>query len=344
MSSSNSPPASSGTLHLTSSPTTSHNSIESININAKEQHLPPLTKDSPHPTSTSPPTNPSSITDFASQQLPSLSTTHPFSAPTPPSPSLSAAPTKPPLDRRATELAAREAKAHIRSILREDWEWPPQSPSPQPECHALSWREREHSDEDNDTLPSSTSTTDDESIATDANSTTTTPSRKRKRRATLLLQEEVSQNGGLRLWHARRNHWSGARHPPSSPSALSTPASPIQIPIPPPLLPPTNPIRSSITESTYPAIYSKVVVQGLSPTVPINLADMVRACVMGWKKDGEWPPKGAEEAERAAAAAQAHRGRGRRLARRGVGRVKRVLGLGVGHAGGVEGGGGEGGG
>lgn len=75
--------------------------------------------------------------------------------------------------------------------------------------------------------------------------------------------------------------------------------------------------------------------------MPINLADMVRACVMGWKKDGEWPPRPAqmEEADRAAAAAAAaHRGRGRRLARRGVGRVKRVLGLG--HAG--EGVGGEG--
>lgn len=67
----------------------------------------------------------------------------------------------------------------------------------------------------------------------------------------------------------------------------------------------------------------------------------MRACVMGWKKDGEWPPKGAED-QAEGAAAQQHRGRGRRLARRGVGRVKRVLGLGVGGGGEGQGVGGEG--
>lgn len=63
------------------------------------------------------------------------------------------------------------------------------------------------------------------------------------------------------------------------------------VPIVPPLLSPSNPIRSSITPSIYPSIYSKIIVQGLTPTVPINLADLTRAMVQGWKADGQWPPK-----------------------------------------------------
>ncbi|OJJ76566.1 hypothetical protein ASPBRDRAFT_116605 [Aspergillus brasiliensis CBS 101740] len=52
-----------------------------------------------------------------------------------------------------------------------------------------------------------------------------------------------------------------------------------------------NPIRASITPAMYPSIYSKVVIQGLTPTVPINLADVTKAMVQGWKSDGQWPPK-----------------------------------------------------
>lgn len=63
------------------------------------------------------------------------------------------------------------------------------------------------------------------------------------------------------------------------------------IPVVPPLLPPTNPIRASITPAVYPSLYSKVVVQGIAPTVPINLSDMIKAIVEGWKSDGQWPPK-----------------------------------------------------
>ncbi|KAL1984955.1 hypothetical protein VTN96DRAFT_8511 [Rasamsonia emersonii] len=63
------------------------------------------------------------------------------------------------------------------------------------------------------------------------------------------------------------------------------------IPVVEPLLPKSNPIRSSITPALYASIYSKVVVQGLTPTIPINLADMTKALVEGWKADGQWPPK-----------------------------------------------------
>lgn len=63
------------------------------------------------------------------------------------------------------------------------------------------------------------------------------------------------------------------------------------LPIPPPLLPPANPMRASITPALYNSIYEKVVVHSLQPSCPINLSDMVHACVAGWKRDGEWPPR-----------------------------------------------------
>lgn len=64
-----------------------------------------------------------------------------------------------------------------------------------------------------------------------------------------------------------------------------------EVPIPPPLLSPSNILRASITPKAYPQIYSKVVLRSLTPAVPINLADMTRALVDGWKADGQWPPR-----------------------------------------------------
>lgn len=78
-------------------------------------------------------------------------------------------------------------------------------------------------------------------------------------------------------------------HDPS-PSPYSV-ADESYIPIVPSILSETNPIRASITPSMYPSIYSKVIVQSLTPTVPINLADVTKAMVQGWKADGQWPPK-----------------------------------------------------
>lgn len=63
------------------------------------------------------------------------------------------------------------------------------------------------------------------------------------------------------------------------------------LPIPPPLLPPANPMRASIQPQLYNSIYEKVVLHSLQPSCPINLSDMIRACVSGWKRDGEWPPR-----------------------------------------------------
>ncbi|KAL9618512.1 MAG: hypothetical protein Q9160_006768 [Pyrenula sp. 1 TL-2023] len=63
------------------------------------------------------------------------------------------------------------------------------------------------------------------------------------------------------------------------------------LPIQPPLIPPSNPIRAAIGPSMYPTIYSKVVVQGLAPSVPVPLTHIVKSLILGWKEEGNWPPR-----------------------------------------------------
>ncbi|KAI0884852.1 uncharacterized protein GGS22DRAFT_147577 [Annulohypoxylon maeteangense] len=66
------------------------------------------------------------------------------------------------------------------------------------------------------------------------------------------------------------------------------------IPIPQPILPAATPMRASITPTAYSTIYDKIVIQSATPSCPVNLNDVIRACVVGWKRDGEWPPRAAE--------------------------------------------------
>ncbi|KND92694.1 hypothetical protein TOPH_02628 [Tolypocladium ophioglossoides CBS 100239] len=63
------------------------------------------------------------------------------------------------------------------------------------------------------------------------------------------------------------------------------------VPIGQPLLPPTNPLRASISPAVYLNLYDKVILNNLQPACPVNLSDMLRSCVAGWKRDGEWPPR-----------------------------------------------------
>jgi hypothetical protein len=63
------------------------------------------------------------------------------------------------------------------------------------------------------------------------------------------------------------------------------------IPVAPPFISDDNPVRATIMPSIYPSIYTKVVVQGMTPTMPVNLAHLTKAMVQGWKSDGQWPPK-----------------------------------------------------
>ncbi|KAF1963126.1 hypothetical protein CC80DRAFT_434596, partial [Byssothecium circinans] len=150
-------------------------------------------------------------------------------------------------------------------------------------------------------------------------------SKKRKKREQ--LQEECSVNEGLRIFCERRDRWTGVdsvrkyalggkralssdvstpmetdtQASPTTPDSAPTnrthsqpiPTSPEPlIPIAPTLLP-DNPTRQAIGPKTYSDIYSKIVLQSRTPSVPINLADMTKALVQGWKENGEWPPKAA---------------------------------------------------
>ncbi|KAJ4151289.1 hypothetical protein LMH87_011999 [Akanthomyces muscarius] len=84
-------------------------------------------------------------------------------------------------------------------------------------------------------------------------------------------------------------------------STANTPATsteetrtyPVQtlLPLAQPILPPSNPLRASITPNVYLGLYDKVILHNLQPSCPINLSDMLRSCVTGWKRDGEWPPR-----------------------------------------------------
>ncbi|WPH04205.1 Hypothetical protein R9X50_00709400 [Acrodontium crateriforme] len=76
----------------------------------------------------------------------------------------------------------------------------------------------------------------------------------------------------------------------SSPPASSLPSLPSMIPVAPIILP-NHPIRRRMNPDMYPQIYTKVILQSRTPSVPINLQTLVNAMVKGWKDDGEWPPK-----------------------------------------------------
>lgn len=67
------------------------------------------------------------------------------------------------------------------------------------------------------------------------------------------------------------------------------------LPIYPPLFPTSHTLRSRIKPAAYPTIYSKVVLQSLTPNVPIPLTHMIGALVDGWKSEGNWPPQNAAE-------------------------------------------------
>ena len=146
---------------------------------------------------------------------------------------------------------------------------------------------------------------------------------RRRARRHRLLEQEMAWNEGLRIWTTRRDLWVGAvtKRPDraahsavqqSSPSRKTETRQPGEIPsmqetddvemindyhegpylpIYPPLLSASHSLRSRIKSTAYPTIYSKVVIQGLAPNVPIPLNHMINALVNGWKAEGNWPPQ-----------------------------------------------------
>lgn len=146
-----------------------------------------------------------------------------------------------------------------------------------------------------------------------------------------------------------------------SPSTTTDPNSPFSqegpwLPIYPPLIPEEDSVRLRIKPAAYTTIYSKIVVQSLSPNVPIPLTHMIPALVEGWKAEGNWPPppsimapqdvkKGRKssaflrwrkehQAEMRGAEAVTFNEDGKSRVRRSIGIMKKVLG--AGHGDGLE--------
>ncbi|KAG9958072.1 hypothetical protein KCU61_g8636, partial [Aureobasidium melanogenum] len=144
---------------------------------------------------------------------------------------------------------------------------------------------------------------------------------RRRRRRQQRFEDEMKENIGLAHWSAQRNKWTGAQdrtrlaqqnsfaaklspgqlqspqtpspnHTTSSSSTLTEaiPDTDLSIPVAPPLLP-GDPIRDRINKSAYSDIYTKVILQGRTPSIPISLTDVTRSLVHGWKEEGQWPPK-----------------------------------------------------
>lgn len=78
---------------------------------------------------------------------------------------------------------------------------------------------------------------------------------------------------------------------PAAPTDPKTLPVETLLPLAQPILPPENGLRACITPATYHSLYDKIVLHNMTPSCPINLADMMQTCVSGWKRDGEWPPK-----------------------------------------------------
>ncbi|MCJ1350088.1 MAG: hypothetical protein MMC33_000069 [Icmadophila ericetorum] len=280
--------------------------------------------------------------------------------------------------------AAQSVRQDLRTNLQGDWEWPiKSSPRASPRNRIdkdTKWREREL---DTSSASSRTQTPDPYKFMSPDSLGEALLTDRRKRQQSMV--EEMSWNEGLKSYVQRRNAWTGGLMLPrpsdfemaslnpsgdfSLPLELQsqknnpendethntyTATQPIisqgadlieLVPLPKPLFPPDNSIRSSITPTTYPTIYSKVVVQNNTPTIPINLTDVTRAMVAGWKADGEWPPKPSvlepsigrrryREAEEwlesqsvVNTSQEKTKGDMFGLATRGVGRMRRALGL-----------------
>ncbi|KAF1924720.1 uncharacterized protein M421DRAFT_71913 [Didymella exigua CBS 183.55] len=260
----------------------------------------------------------------------------------------------------SNQAAARAAKRFLDERTRTDWAFPllppPRDSGDEEVRCAVAFRERYYGESETGSLPvAKAEFSPDAAYKFDSpdaigDAVGRTRERKRKRRR-MRLEEEMAENEGLRIWVQRRDAWTGAasvrRYGPEA--EADTTAQDVEpdtfdlVPVAPRLLP-TNAIRASITPKSYPDIYAKIVSSSRTPSVPINLADMTRALVQGWKDTNEWPPKiGALDplaGRRRGAGAVLGGGAGREGAgfihrhphlEKGVGSVRKILHLDGGH-------------
>ncbi|KAH0402993.1 hypothetical protein KCU89_g2589, partial [Aureobasidium melanogenum] len=193
---------------------------------------------------------------------------------------------------------------------------------PAPTEEATEWRPRYYSDgedsaSDNDDNHAPPAYDTPDSVGRDLEARR----ERRRRRRQQRFEDEMKENIGLAHWSAQRNKWTGAQdrsrlaqqnssaaklspgqsQSPQTPSPAHTtfssstlteaiPDTDLSIPVAPPLLP-GDPIRHRINEKAYSDIYTKVILQGRTPSIPISLTDVTRSLVHGWKEEGQWPPK-----------------------------------------------------
>jgi hypothetical protein len=276
-------------------------------------------------------------------------------------------------DMDTNQKAARAARRFLTERVRNDWDWPDVpdcSTVPDEEIRAVvEFRERyygtsasEETEAEAEAGPVASPYKFDSPDSIGDAVEQKRENRKRKRRAA--QNEEMSWNDGLSTFVQRRDAWTGAAatkkygmeardhvlpvdsdapkstssdtlvSPPEASSETNDPADPL-IPLAPRLLA-GNPIRASIKPEAYGEIFNNIVVTNRSPSVPVNLADMTRALVYGWKELGEWPPKQgpldplAGRKRTAFAGMKSESGRDPFLAhhphmKRGVDSVKRIL-------------------
>jgi hypothetical protein len=225
----------------------------------------------------------------------------------------------------SNQTAARAAKRFLQDRVRNDWAYPEAPPvwsaSDAEVRDARDFRERYYGEsESSDSSPGGDEPGPYKFDSPDSigNAVTQTRDARRKRRKDRLA-EEMQHNEGLRIWVERRDLWTGAtsvskygtrRRANSSTPAVDGQNGNGDTSLPPeslllakmdsdtfdvvpvaPLLLDSNPIRASITPKAYSDIYQKIVASSRTPSVPINLADMTKALVQGWKDSDEWPPR-----------------------------------------------------
>ena len=133
--------------------------------------------------------------------------------------------------------------------------------------------------------------------------------------ADLTLDDRLAIKGheiGISVFEARRDAWTGAvristsgdqketlRSPishqttkdsdkPGSTGDYSSETSQIFVPVPPYWLPDYETRAQCRREENYADIFTKFVASSTKANLPINLHDVVRSCVVGWKLDGTW--------------------------------------------------------
>ncbi|KAF2829680.1 hypothetical protein CC86DRAFT_391781 [Ophiobolus disseminans] len=204
----------------------------------------------------------------------------------------------------SNQTAARAAKRFLEDRIRSDWAYPDVPPewsaSDEEVRDARDFRERYYGESESGDSSGGEEAGpyrfDGPDSIGDVVARTREARRKRRRER---LEAEMQDNPGLRIWVERRDLWTGAasvkkygtRQRRASPDSTIAETFDV-VPVAPRLLD-SNPIRASITPKAYPDIYQKIVVSARTPSVPINLGDMTKALVQGWKDSDEWPPRAA---------------------------------------------------